>query len=66
MKKENGHKATIETMINTAALALTSFAVITLTNNNSSINDWVKGLVLLLVGMALEFIKYMGRQKKLW
>ena len=60
------HKATIETMINTAALALTSFAVFTLTQNSDGWENWVKGLVLLGVGMGLEFIKYKGRQKKLW
>lgn len=61
-KEEDGHKAIIETMINTAALALTSFAVLQLTTGG---NFW-KGLILLSVGMILEFIKYFGRSKKLW
>ena len=56
------NKPTIETMINTAALALTSFAVLTLTTDG----NFLKGLVLLGVGMSLEFIKYWGRNKKLW
>ena len=60
------HKATIETMINTAALALTSFAIFTLTQNSDGWEQWIKGLILLSVGMGLEFIKYKGRQKKLW
>lgn len=63
MKKEDGHKATIETLINTAALALTSFAVLQLTTNDG---NFLKGLILLLVGMSLEFVKYWGRSKKLW
>ena len=61
-----GHKATIETMINTAALAMTSFAIYTLTQASNGWEQWIKALVLLLVGMGLEFLKYKGRQKKLW
>ena len=61
--KRDTHKATIETMINTTALALTSFAVLQLTSDSG--NFW-KGLILLCVGMSLEFMKYKGRQKKLW
>jgi len=60
------HKATVETMINTAALALTSFAVLTLTMNNDGWEQWIKGLILLFVAMGLEYFKYKGRQKKLW
>jgi len=60
------HKATIETMINTAALAMTSFAIYTLTQSNDGWEQWIKAMILLLVGMGLEFIKYKGRQKKLW
>ncbi len=66
MKKIDGHKATIETMINTAALALTSFAIYTLTQAPDGWGQWVRGLILLFVGMSLEFLKYKGRQKKLW
>ena len=65
MTKQN-HKATVETMINTAALALTSFAIYTLTQSSDGWEQWVKGMILLLVGMGLEFMKYKGRQKKLW
>ena len=57
------NKPTIETMINTAALTLTSFAVLQLTTTDG--NFW-KGLILLAVGMSLEFIKYWGRGKKIW
>ena len=61
-----GHKATIETMINTAALAITSFSIYILTQNSDGWEHWIKALILLLVGMGLEFLKYKGRQKKLW
>jgi hypothetical protein len=53
-------KPTIETMINTAALALTATGVTMLTAR-----DYF-GLMLLCVGMGLEYFKYKGRQKKLW
>lgn len=65
MTKTN-HKPTIETIINTAAIALSSFAVYQLTQVNDGLEQWIKALVLLFVAMALEFIKYEGRQKKLW
>ena len=55
MKKE-----IIETIINTAALALTSFGVIQITTGNAF------GYVGLSVGMILEFIKYFGRRKGYW
>ena len=64
MRKES--KPVIETLINTAALALTSFAVVTLTTNSDGWVQIVKGLVLLSTGMSLEFLKYVGRKKKLW
>ena len=60
------HKATIETMINTAALAMTSFSIYTLTQASDGWEQWIKGLILLFVGFGLEFFKYKGRQKKLW
>jgi len=64
MRKES--KPIIETIINTSALALTSFAVVTLTTNTDGWISIVKGLVLLSTGMSLEFLKYVGRKKKLW
>ena len=46
------HKATIETMINTTALAMTSFAIYTLTQSSDGWEQWVKALILLFVGMG--------------
>lgn len=54
------NKATIETMINTAALSLTSFGVLEITKNN------YYGFLCVLFGMGLEFFKYYGRSKKFW
>lgn len=65
MNKEK-HKATIETMINTAALAITSFGVMQLTKNIDGWEAFVKGLLLVLFGATLEYFKYKGRSKKLW
>ena len=74
------HKPTIETMMNTTALALTSFAVVsvttaklvrasavvvTLTTGGTDWNNIIKGIIILFVGMSLEFAKYWGRDK-LW
>lgn len=55
------HRAIIETIINTTALALTSYGVITITQNN----DW-SGYIAIIFGICLEFIKYTGRHKQLW
>lgn len=54
------HKPIIETMINTAALALTSYGVLQATSGNL----W--GYLALSFGFTLEFIKYYGRKKKAW
>lgn len=59
MRRETG-KPIIETLINTTALALTSFAVMQITSGNM----W--GHVPLFTGMFLEFVKYWGRKRKLW
>ena len=59
-KEENGHKATIETMINTVAIATTTFGV------SRIIEKDYYGFVVIVFGMALEFLKYWGRAKKLW
>jgi len=66
MKKQTNHKATIETIINTAAIALSSFAIYQLTQASDGWEQWIKALILLGIAMVLEFIKYKGRQKKLW
>ena len=53
-------KPIIETLINTVALALTSYGVIEITARN------YYGFVVILFGMMLEFVKYYGRKKKLY
>jgi hypothetical protein len=59
-------KPVIETMINTAALALTSFGVITLTSINCTWELFLKGSLLIFMGAGLEFYKYWGRKNKYW
>jgi hypothetical protein len=54
------HKPTIETMINTVAIAMTTFGV------NSIINKDYYGFIVILFGAGLEFFKYWGRKKKFW
>jgi hypothetical protein len=58
--KKDGHKATIETIINTAALTLTAFGV-----NCILIKDYY-GFIVIIFGMGLEFLKYWGRHNKYW
>ena len=59
MKKKH-NKPIIETMINTAALAVTAYGTNCLLQK-----DWW-GFLLIGFGMSLEFFKYWGRGKKLW
>lgn len=54
------HKPTIETIINTTAIALTAAGTV------QSINREWYGIVLIMFGVFLEFFKYFGRQRKLW
>jgi hypothetical protein len=54
------NKPIIETMINTTALALTSFGVVEITKGV------YYGFLCILFGMGLEFLKYLGRHKKFW
>ena len=61
MTKETKHKATIETIINTAAIALTATGTAMLVNQTSN-----QGYLLIIFGIALEFIKYVGRSRNLW
>jgi len=56
------HKPIIETIINTTALAFTSYAVLQITTQNYILY----GYIALGVGIILEFIKYWGRKKGLW
>lgn len=60
------NKPVIETIINTCALALTSFGVLTATSNGGTWETLTKGMVLVLFGAGLEFLKYYGRNKQLW
>lgn len=57
------HKPTIETMINTAAIALTSMGTIWLTQSDGNL---LRGILLIGIGMGLEFYKYWGRKKEYW
>lgn len=59
MKKEE-HKPVIETIINSIALALTAFGT------NLILQKDYFGFLVILFGVGLEYIKYQGRQKKLW
>lgn len=65
MTKQN--KPVVETMINTAALALTSFGVLSITSAGDL--TWqclLKGMIIISFGASLEFVKYQGRKKQLW
>ena len=54
------HKPVIETIINTAALALTA------AGTNYCINREWFGFPLIIFGAALEFFKYWGRKYEYW
>lgn len=54
------NKPVIETLINTAALALVTYAV------SQIIAENYYGFLVLLVAMGLEFYKYWGRKNKFW
>ena len=54
------HKPLIETMINTAALALVA------TGTNFALNQDYYGFVLIVFGAGLEFFKYWGRREEFW
>lgn len=56
-------KPLIETMINTAALAMTAYGVQQITTGSP---NFPMGYCALIVGMTLEFLKYLGRRIKLW
>ena len=58
--KTNKHKATIETITNTTAIAISSLGVM-----NVGKGDYL-GLVLIVFAAGLEWFKYWGRSKKLW
>jgi len=57
------NKATIETVINTAAIALTA------TGTTWLVSGFIHGglgIVLVLMGVGLEFFKYWGRKEEYW
>jgi len=54
------HKPIIETLINTAAIALTTLGVQQITVGN------LLGYAAISFGVLLEFLKYLGRNKDLW
>ena len=56
----NENKPYIETIINSAALALTSLGVVQITNNKYI------GFCCILFGVGLEFFKYWGRKASFW
>jgi len=57
---EQQHKPIIETIINTAAIALTA------TGTTMLINMKYFGFGLIGFGVALEFFKYWGRKTEFW
>ena len=54
------HKPIIETIINTAALAITSFGTALILTKD------YYGFLCIAFGMGIEFFKYYGRTKKFW
>jgi hypothetical protein len=57
---QKNHKPVIETIVNSAALALFAFGVTAVTTGN-----W-KGYIAMAFGMVIEFFKYWGRKNKYW
>ena len=54
------NKPIIETIINSVALALTSYGVIRITSGEAD------GYIAIVFGVLLEYFKYIGRSKNLW
>ena len=63
MMDEKTHKPIIETMINTAALALTATGTSWIV---AGCSHGGLGFCLIAFGAGLEFFKYWGRQKNFW
>ena len=59
-KKATTHKPTIETLINGAAIAVMTYGV-----NHIIQDEWV-GYIAVLFAVSLEFFKYWGRHINLW
>ena len=60
MKTTIMHKPIIETILNTSAIALTSFGVMQITTGTAT------GYIAVSFGIGLELLKYWGRNKNLW
>ena len=60
IKAKNMNRPIIESLINTAALAITSYGVLQITTGNP------KGYIGVLFGIAIEYFKYWGRLQELW
>ena len=60
MMKKQEHKPVIETVINMAAIALTSYGVVQITTGN------LTGYAPIIFAVGLEWFKYWGRNKDLW
>ena len=58
MKKNN--KPIIETLVNSAALALFAYGIVEVTSGN------LLGYLAITFGAGIEFFKYWGRQNKYW
>ena len=54
------HKPTIDTILNTAAIALSAYGVVQVQGGD------LRGLVLVVFAAGLEFFKYWGRKNKYW
>lgn len=54
------NKPIIETMLNTAALAISSFGVVEITQGK------YYGFLCVIFAAALEWFKYYGRHKDIW
>ena len=59
-KQTEVHKPVIETIINTAALALTASGTIMVQKHD------YYGFLCIAFGAALEFFKYLGRKHNYW
>ena len=65
--KFRDNRPIIETIINTTALALTSFGVLRITQSpETTWNCLSQGMMIISFGGGLEFFKYWGRKKNLW
>ncbi len=60
MKKQEVNKPVIESVINTAAIALTAYGTLQITSGNAT------GVIYVLFGVGLETYKYWGRNKQYW